>query len=327
MKVAILGCGRWASFHAWYQAVKLKNDVLVWGRAEDCIFTDLLKFRKNGYLELPESVGLTNDLKKAVNHAEYIIISISAQGVSDLASNIKKQDVKNKTFVLCMKGIDNKTGERLSQILKRDIDASNNICVWVGPGHVQDFLSGQPNVMIIDGENAESVADVVKKFRSDLIKLYEGDDLIGVEVGAAAKNVMGLAAGMLDGAKMSSLKGALMARGVYEVSQLTVAMGGNQLTPYGISHIGDYEATLFSQNSHNRRYGEEYIKSKLSGRLMKQEGLAEGVETVKAMMLLSEKYNVEMPISSAVYKVIHENKNAQSVLKELFARVHNKEFR
>lgn len=327
MKTTVLGCGRWASFHAWYQSAILKNDTLVWGREDDCLYLDLEKHHKNGYLELPKSVCYTSDLQKALAFSDYIIISISSQGMANLSEAIEKCAPKNKTFTLCMKGIENKSGTRLSQILKNKIDKSNSICVWVGPGHVQDFLSGQPNVMIIDGENEAAVSAVVEKFKSDLIKLYKGDDLIGTEIGAAAKNVIGLAAGMLDGAQMSSLKGALMARGVYEVSQLIVALGGKQLTAYGISHLGDFEATLFSQNSHNRKYGEEFIKSKIHHRMMKIDGLAEGVETVKALMLLSKKHGVEMPISTLVYKVIHEDKDAEEGLRELFMRSHSKEFR
>ena len=327
MKTSILGCGRWASFHAWYQAKILNNNVMMWGRADDQCFKDIAMFRKNGYLELPKSVDLTDDLGSALKYSNYIIISISSQGMSNLSDNIAKHSPKGKTFILAMKGIDNKTGERLSQILKNRIDESNKICVWVGPGHVQDFLAGQPNIMIIDGEDSSVVKDVAGKFTSKLIKLYEGDDLIGAEIGAAAKNVIGIAAGLLDGAQMSSLKGVLMARGCWEVSQLITAMGGKQLTAYGISHLGDFEATLFSQNSHNRRYGEEYMRAKLHGRLMKQEGLAEGVETVKALNLLRRKHNVSMPITKLVYQIIHEDHDANLGLDKILDRINGEEFK
>jgi len=327
MKMTILGCGRWASFHAWYQAEILKNEVLIWGRAEDSIYDELKKFRKNNYLTLPDTVKLTDNLKSALDSAQHIIISISSQGLGDLTAAVKKHRPKDKIFILCMKGIDHKSGMRLSQILRSGIDGSNKICVWVGPGHVQDFLSGQPNIMLIDGDDETTTADVINSFRSELIKLYQGNDLIGSEIGAAAKNVIGIAAGMLDGASMSSLKGALMARGVYEVSMLIKAMGGRQLTAYGLSHLGDFEATLFSQNSHNRKYGEEFIKSNVKHRLMHTEGLAEGVETSKALMILSERYKVEMPICRLVYEILHESKDPKQGLNELFSRTYKNEFR
>ena len=123
--------------------------------------------------------------------------------------------------------------------------SKDKIAVWVGPGHIQAFLKGLPNCMVIDSENKELVRSLCDGFRSKLIRFYYGDDLIGNEIGAAAKNVMGIAAGMLDGGGYSTLKGPLMSRGAREVSRLIKAMGGNELSAYGLCHLGDYETTLF----------------------------------------------------------------------------------
>ncbi|MCL2228479.1 MAG: glycerol-3-phosphate dehydrogenase, partial [Firmicutes bacterium] len=210
MKVTILGCGRWASFHAWYQAEVLKNEVLIWG-LEGEPFASLARTRKNDYLKLPKTVTFTNDLGEALGFSNYIIVAIAAQAMPAFSKQISEGKPKGKTFVLCMKGIIDKTGERLSVVLSREVDKSNNVVIWVGPGHVQEFVGGQPNLMLIAGENQKAVEDVICKFKSHLIRLYEGDDLIGAEVGAAAKNVLGIMAGILDGAHLESLKGALMA--------------------------------------------------------------------------------------------------------------------
>lgn len=323
MNTTILGCGRWASFHAWYQASILKNKTLMWGRKNDGLFRTLSETRKNEYLELPKSVKFTNDLNKALNHAEYIIIAISAQAMPSFSKTIAEHNPKNKTFVLCMKGLIDETGERLSEVLSKEIDPSNKIVVWVGPGHTQELSKGQPNIMIIGGSCEETVADVATKFRSNLIRLYQSDDIIGCEIGAAAKNVHGILAGILDGSGLSSLKGALMARGVYEVSLLISTMGGQKLTAYGISHIGDFEATLFSKNSNNRKFGEEFVKN--PGK--KFEYLAEGVATCKAIKVLADKYNVEMPLCNFCYQTLHKGKDLTEGLKEFFDRDNAKEFR
>jgi glycerol-3-phosphate dehydrogenase (NAD(P)+) len=320
MNVTILGCGRWASFHIWYQSTVLKNNVLVWGR-DDKFFRDLSETRKNQYVELPKSVEFTTDLNAALAFADYIIISISAQAMPEMSKNIGKEKPKNKTFVLCMKGIIDSTGERLSSVLRKSVDKSNKIAVWVGPGHTQEITAGKPQIMIIVGETPEITHDVAEKFKSKLIRLYEGDDLLGAEIGAAAKNVIGIGAGILDGANLSSLKGALMARGVYEVARLVVAMGGKQLTAYGISHLGDYEATLFSQNSHNRMYGEKFFRGE------KVECLAEGVATSVAIEKLSKKYKVEMPICHLIYQFLHKGHDMRNGLDELFERDNAKEFK
>lgn len=325
--VTVLGCGRWGSFHAWYQAEVLKNNVILWGRKGDDCLVNLMATRKNNFLTLPSSIKLSDDLELAINHAQHIVIAISAQGVKDFALVLKALNPQNKTFILCMKGICEETGERLSEIIKSHVDKSNKIVVWVGPGHVQDFLSGQPGVMLVASENRANAADVAAVFASDLIKLYVGSDIIGAEIGAAAKNVLGVAAGMLEGAHVPTLKGALMARGAYEISRLITAMDGDKMTAYGLAHLGDFEATIFSAHSHNRSYGVELIRALKEGRSPQKVGLAEGISTSRALMILAKKYKVDMPISMLVYQILHENKSPEAGLKELFLRPYTEEFR
>ena len=165
--------------------------------------------------------------------------------------------------------------------------------------------------------------------------MYYGDDLIGNEVGAAAKNVIGIAAGMLDGIERSSIKGSLMARGAREVSRLIKAMGGHEMTAYGLCHLGDYEATLFSAHSHNRSFGEAFVRAQALGNRTEMDllrkgrhsiGLAEGVNTAKAIMLLSCEYNVEMPICSGVYSVIFHGVEVQEALENMLLRDMKSEF-
>lgn len=318
MNVTVLGTGRWGTFLAVYHC--RKNDVVLWGREGSADFRQLKAERKNSYLELPEKLILEDDLGKALDFSDYIVISISAQHLREFCQRINGYDVKGKTFILCMKGIESDTGERLTQIVKDTITQDVNVCVWVGPGHVQDFMAGIPNCMVVDSEDKDVTADVVSKFSGDIIRLYIGNDIIGTEIGAAAKNVVGIAAGMLDGQHLSSLKGALMARGAREYSRLIAAMGGNQLSAYGLSHLGDYEATLFSKHSQNRMYGECIITGRPYSKL------AEGAATVKALMKLSEEYNVELPISKAVYNILYQGHDPRTELSSLFSRDVKEEF-
>lgn len=320
MKVSVLGCGRWGSFIAWYLN-KNGHDVISYGIPEDPYVQEFFRTRINSYVTFPESIAVTTDLNKAVCESEVVIISISSQHLREFMQKVNKiQDYKNKKFVLCMKGIENTTGKRLSEIMIESGVDKNNIAVWVGPGHIQEFTRGVPNLMIIDSYNKDLSKYLIENFKSDLIRYYQGDDIIGTEIGAAAKNVMGLAAGMLDGGGFTSLKGALIARGAREVSRLIKAAGGNELSAYGLCHIGDYEATLFSQFSNNRRYGESFIKN------IKFDKLAEGVPTSLALLKLAEKYNVEMPITKAVYSIVYEEKEPMKTLLSLFARTNLNEF-
>ncbi|MGN0814086.1 MAG: NAD(P)H-dependent glycerol-3-phosphate dehydrogenase [Candidatus Coproplasma sp.] len=296
MKISVLGCGRWGSFLAWYQATVLKNNVILWGEEGRKSFEALKSEGKNEYVTLDKSISLTSDLGQAISQSEIIIISISAQSLRTFMQKVTSFPVEGKKFVLCMKGIEVETGKRLSEIVAESGISPDDIAVWVGPGHIQAFLKGIPNCMVIDSANPDLTRYLADNFKSNLIRFYYGNDLIGTEVGAAAKNVMGIVAGILDGSGYVSLKGPLMARGAREVARLINAMGGNELSAYGLAHLGDYETTLFSEYSNNRRYGEMLAKGERFSKL------AEGVSTAKAMKFLGEKYGVEMPITEAVYE-------------------------
>lgn len=320
MNVSLLGCGRWGSFIAWYLD-KTGHNVYTWGLENDEIFQSLQRERKNDYVQFSDSIVITPDLTKAVNHAEVMIISISSQALSSFMENLIKENLDGKIIVLCMKGIEETTGRRLSEIVSDYVDTSKTpVAVWVGPGHPQDFVRGIPNCMVIDSDNQEVKEKLVHSFSSELIRFYFGQDLIGTEVGAAAKNVVGIAAGMLDGMGYTSLKGALMARGTREISRLIKAMGGNEMSAYGLCHLGDYEATLFSKFSHNRRFGEMLINGE------KFDKLAEGVSTTRALVKLRQKYNVDLPIVNAVNQVITYNQDPKETLSSLFLRSIKDEF-
>jgi glycerol-3-phosphate dehydrogenase (NAD(P)+) len=314
MKISVLGCGRWGTFIAWY-ANKIGHNVMLWGRENSKNYIRLDETRKNDYLTLSEDIELSNSIHKAVSFAEVIIISISAQELRSFVSRLSLiNEIQGKTFILCMKGIEAASGKRLSQVFGETVGYDSNLAVWVGPGHVQDFVNNIPNCMVIDSEEIKITKKIVQAFSSDLIRFYYGQDMIGNEIGAAAKNVMGIAAGMLDGLNYSSLKGSLMARGTRELSRLVTAMGGNDVTIYGLSHLGDYEATLFSLHSHNRKFGQSYVSGE------KFEKLAEGVSTVKALKELSEQYDVELPICNALYDILFNDQDAKNTLENLFLR-------
>ncbi len=329
MKISVLGCGRWGSFIAWYQATVLGNQVISWGPEGDYSYEVLKKEGKNEYVTLDSRINLTSDLALAVNSSDVIIISISSQGLRGFMQKIIKYDVSDKIFVLCMKGVEESTGCRLSEVLVQSGISPDKIAVWVGPGHIQAFTQGIPNCMVIDSANDELKVSLANAFKSNLIRFYYGNDLIGTEIGAAAKNVLGIAAGVLDGSGYVSLKGPLMARGASEVGRLIQALGGKFNSAYGLAHLGDYETTLFSEYSHNRKYGEMMAHG------AKFDKLAEGVMTAKALKNLADKYGVDMPITNAVYEACFLSrafesgdgaKNCMQIILKLFERQTKSEF-
>lgn len=314
MNITVLGCGRWGSFHAWY-ADHIGHTVTLWGRPSSHNLETLCRTRKNEYLTLPESIVLTDNLKQALHGADACIISISAQQLRTFAAQLRDVPFPaDLPVILAMKGMEIGSGKRLTTVLEEELGPAIPSAVWVGPGHVQDFISGMPNCMVMASRDMDLTHRLVDMFTSPLIRFYYGQDLLGIEIGAAAKNVMGIAAGMLDGTGLTSLKGALMARGTHELSVLIEALGGNAMTVYGLSHLGDYEATLFSAYSNNRRFGEDFIKGKPFHKL------AEGVYTTEALIDLSRKTGVELPITYAIYDIVKLHRDPHVILHELFLR-------
>ncbi|MBE6680610.1 MAG: NAD(P)H-dependent glycerol-3-phosphate dehydrogenase [Ruminococcaceae bacterium] len=311
MKISVIGAGRWGSYIAWYLD-NIGHEVMLYGPKDTPQMIEFTKTRSNGLLTLGESIELVYDINR-IKESDTVVISIPSQSLRGLVKELCDANIKDKNFVLCMKGIEIETGMRLSQIAEEGLN-TNKVAVWIGPGHVQEFYRGVPNCMVIDSNNEELKHCLVDEFSSKLIRFYYGNDLLGNEVGAAAKNVIGIAAGMLDGYGLSSLKGALMARGAREVARLIKAMGGNELSAYGLCHLGDYEATVFSKFSHNRQFGESFVKGE------KFESLAEGYYTAKAMINLSRKYSVDLPITRAVYDILYNNAEPEETLQTLFDR-------
>lgn len=319
MKLTVIGCGRWGTFLAWYLD-RLGHAVTLYGREGSARMRRLLEEHKNDLLTLPGSVRLTTSLAEAVE-AETIVISIGSQNLQGLMHQLAAHGVWDKTVVLCMKGLEADTGRRLTEIVCDTLDATNRVAVWLGPGHVQEFTAGVPNCMVIDSADGALKETLADAFAGDLIRFYYGEDLLGNEIGAAAKNVIGIAAGMLDGLSLTTLKGALMSRGTREVARLIAAMGGNELSAYGLCHLGDYEATVFSRHSQNRCFGEAFVRGE------PYDKLAEGYYTVRALLTLSTQYGVELPICEAVHSILFEGREPRSALDALFKRERKRELK
>lgn len=321
MKITVLGCGRWGSFIAWYLAGK-GNEVTSFGPDDAESFRVLKETGRNEYVTFPETITLCSDLATVVKDPDAVVCSISSQALRSFLSREELSEYKKskKPLILCMKGVEEGSGKRLSEVAVECGFDAQSVAVWVGPGHIQDFTAGIPNCMVIDSANEALARTLCDTFRSPLIRFYYGCDLVGSELGAATKNIMGIAAGMLDGLSLCTLKGPLMARGAREVARLIAACGGNELSAYGLCHLGDYETTLFSKHSHNRAYGEGYVKGEKFAKL------AEGVSTTKAVLSLAKEKGIEMPITEAVYRILFDQEDCKTVLLSLFERQSKTEF-
>lgn len=311
-KVSVIGCGRWGGFLGWYCATYKKSNVLFLGVPGDPAYESLIKTGNNGYCQMPEGVSYTTDMAEVLKN-DFIIVSIGCQAFRGLCKQMSAYDVKGKKFLLAMKGLESDTGKRMTQVFAEEIKERDvQVAVLGGPGHPQDYLKGIPSCVVVSSASDEAKYQIADYMNSNLIRSYYGTDLIGNEVAAALKNVVGVMAGILDGMGWTALKGSLMARGPVEVGRIIEYFGGQPKTAYGLAHLGDYEATLFSPHSHNRAYGEAWAKGE------KFEKLAEGVPTLKAVYNLRDK--LEIPLCTALYHVIYENADPKKEIEALFQR-------
>lgn len=318
--ISVIGCGRWGTFLGYYAANHCGCDtVSLYDIPTSPNFIELRDTRKNPYLTLSDNMELTEDLNKILEN-DTIIISIGCQHLRSLAKQLNGYNLSGKTFLLAMKGLEEPSAKNLVDVFNEEIKQDIHVAILAGPGHVQDYMKGVPSCAVIDSYEPETQERLIKMLSSDLIRFYYGSDVIGNEIGAALKNVIGIAAGILDGLEWYGLKGALMARAPIEVGRFIKFFGGNPHTAYGLAHLGDYEATLFSKYSHNRTFGEMFAKGERFGKL------AEGVATLKAVKLIADEKEIDMPICQALYKVIYENADIKSTIKAMFERDLKNEF-
>lgn len=321
-RLSLIGCGRWGTFLGWYAANYCKDNVSgvdMYDIPTSPNFIELRDTRKNPYLSLSDNMVLHDKIEDVLKN-DTIIVSIGCQHFRGLCKQLNTYNLDGKTFLLAMKGLEEPNAAIMHDIMKEEISQNIHIAVLAGPGHVQDYMKGVPSCAVIDSYDEKTKDYLIKLLQSDLIRFYYGSDLIGNQIGAALKNVIGLAAGILDGLEWYGLKGALMARAPIEVGRLISHFNGNPHTAYGLAHLGDYEATLFSKHSHNRTFGEKFARGEDFGKL------AEGVPTLKAVKLIADKEGLDMPICQALYKVIYEKADIKSTIRGMFNRDLKQEF-
>lgn len=318
-KLSLIGCGRWGTFLGWYAANYCGFDVDMYDIPTSPNFIELRDTRKNPYLSLSDNMHLHDNLP-AVLENDIIIVSIGCQYFRGLCKELSQYKLSGKTFLLAMKGLEEPSAKIMYDVMIEEISQDINIAVLAGPGHVQDYMKGVPSCAVIDSYDDETKEKLINLLQSDLIRFYYGSDLIGNQIGAALKNVIGIAAGILDGLEWYGLKGALMARAPIEVGRFIKYFGGNPHTAYGLAHLGDYEATLFSKFSHNRTFGEKFARGEDFGKL------AEGVPTLEAVKTIADAKGIDMPICQALYKVIYEKANIKETIRGMFNRDLKQEF-
>ena len=320
MKIAIIGSGSWGTSISVLLAKK-GFDVYLWSWKQE--ESDLLaKNRENkDYLpgiSFPDNLICSHDMELCVKDAELIICAVPSPAIRTTAKQLSPYVSEGQKLVNISKGIENKTLLRLSQVLKEEIPQAS-IAVMSGPSHAEEVAQELPTTNVVASQNSETAKAVQDIFMTENFRIYTGQDMIGVELGGALKNVIALCAGISDGLGFGdNTKAALMTRGIAEIARLGVAMGADRETFLGLSGVGDLIVTCTSMHSRNRRCGILIGKGMKADEAIKEiKMVVEGVNAAGAAYELSRKYDIYMPITTAAYEILFENKNPLEATKSL----------
>jgi glycerol-3-phosphate dehydrogenase (NAD(P)+) len=281
-------------------------------------------------IRLPDPVLVTADLSEAVDGSDALVFVTPSTFLRSSASRVASLGAKDRLTVSLAKGIDIETGERMTQILTTELGVRNPVAL-VGPSHAEEVARDVPTALVAASTSADTAIAVQEIFTSERLRVYTSDDPAGVELGAALKNIVAIAAGIVDGLGFEStdnMKGALLTRGLAEITRLGVRMGAKAETFAGLSGVGDLVTTCLSRHSRNRYVGEQVGKGRtLDDVLRGMTMVAEGVTTTQAALRLSDRYDVDMPIARAVGAVLFDNVPAAEALTQLMTRPAKPEIR
>ncbi len=273
---------------------------------------------------LPDDLHISSDLASTVNQAEMIVAAIPTQYVRSVFAQLSDIDLSDKIIVNVAKGIENESLMTISEIIEDCCPTvkARKQSILSGPSHAEEVSRNVPTAVVAASPSIETAKLVQQTFLTPYFRVYASADLRGVELGGSLKNVIAIAAGISDGIGFGdNTKAALLTRGIVEITRLGVAMGADQNSFAGLSGIGDLIVTCTSKHSRNRYVGEQIGQGrKLSEILKEMIMVAEGVATTKSVYELSVRYNIDMPISTEVYRMLFEEKDPHQATEELMTR-------
>lgn len=321
-KIAFIGGGSFGSALAVLLAKK-GNEVTIYDRDEHVV-NDINENKRNSrYLKdliIPEGVKAYSDMEEAINSAEYIVFAVPSHVIRLIAKSLKGKIPENIPIISIAKGIEEGTDKRLSIVIKEELP--NPVVVLSGPSHAEEVALEIPTAVVVSSEDMEYAKDVQDLLMCPWFRVYTNDDLVGIEIGGALKNVIALAAGVIDGVGYGdNTKATLMTRGMKEIARVGMALGGKVETFYGLTGMGDLIVTCTSMHSRNRRAGILIGQGKTLDEAIKEVGMVvEGVKACKAFYELKEKINVSMPITDALYNALFNGADPKTSVYNLMVR-------
>ncbi|MBE6023648.1 MAG: NAD(P)H-dependent glycerol-3-phosphate dehydrogenase [Cellulosilyticum sp.] len=321
-KIAVIGAGSWGLALGLLLHEK-NNEVIFWCYKEqekDMILQCREHKRCLPGIKIPIEIKFTCDLKEALTDVDVAILAVPSKAIRETARKMKSNIAANTIVVNVSKGIEDGTLLCLAEVIEEEL--GNSVVVLSGPSHAEEVARHIPTTVTVSSSQMNKAYEIQELFMNQYFRVYTNDDLIGVELGGALKNVIALAAGIVEGMGYGdNTKAALITRGIAEMTRLGVAMGGKASTFSGLTGIGDLVVTCTSGHSRNRRAGELVGQGLTIEEAMERVNMVvEGVPTTKAAYGLMQKYQVEMPILNAIYSVLFEKQPVKETIDCLMMR-------
>ena len=329
MKLGIIGSGSWGTALAKLYSQNFEK-VIIWTRDENvCNWINKSKTNPKYFPEviLPDNIVSTTDINEAFNISDIIIIVVPAQAIRNVLSQLKYKKLE-KPIISASKGIEISSLKLTTQVISEQLLIDEkNIFALSGPSFAREVLQGLPTAVVLGGDICKG-RELQKLLSTDTFRVYTNNDIKGVEIGGAVKNVIAIATGISDGIGLgNNARASLITRGLYEMKRIALVYGANSETLYGLSGLGDLVLTATGDLSRNRRFGVLIGKGLSVNQALKEIGqVVEGLDTVKAINQIAKKYDIELPISLTVYRVLYEGLKPLEAVKILMKRQLKEEF-
>ena len=325
-KITVFGTG---SFGTALANVLAENghSVLMLGKNENTVDEINQSHQNKRYLKdvtLNETIKATSQLEQAVNFSDIFLIALPTKAIRNVVTEIDQHIKTKKTFIHVAKGIENETFKRVSEMIEDSVSKNhkNGVGVLSGPSHAEEVVIKQPTTVAASSKDEHISKLIQDLFMNDYLRVYTNNDLIGVELGGALKNIIAVASGIVAGMGYGdNAKAALMTRGLAEISRLGEKLGADPMTFLGLGGIGDLIVTCTSTHSRNYTLGYKLGKGKTTEEALNEMNMVvEGIYTTNSVYHLAKSQNVDMPITNALYKVLFEDKPVKDSVKDLMGR-------
>lgn len=323
-KIAVLGGGSWGTALA-TQVARANHDVVLWDMNPEHVKNMQQTHINQQYLPdipLPKSLKFSNDLKKTIQESDTLLIAIPSHAVRGFLQNSKQWITKEHHIVWATKGLEEGSAKPVHQVVAEELPDCKFTAVVSGPTFAIEVAKNLPTAVTVAASSHDIANEVASFLHYGNFRVYTSEDMLGVELGGSLKNVLAIAAGIADGLGFgSNTRAALITRGLHEIMLLGLAMGAQAETFMGLAGMGDLVLTCTDNQSRNRRMGLALAEGLNIEQARERIGQAvEGVKTAKEAWLLTQKYNVEMPIIEQTYKVLYENKSPKDAVHDLLGR-------